>query len=40
METLEDRIKAFVSLSSGSGDGNECGCGFGSGYGSFDVFGD
>jgi hypothetical protein len=45
METLEDRIKAFVSLSDGSGDeygcgsGDEygcgcgCGCGFGDGYG-------
>ena len=34
METLEDRIKAFVSLSSGSGDGSGYGDGSGSGNGS------
>lgn len=33
METLEDRIKAFLSLSSGSGDGSGSGSGDGSGYG-------
>ena len=37
METLEDRIKAFLSVSSGSGDGSGdgsgCGSGDGSGYG-------
>lgn len=38
METLEDRIKAFVSLSDGSGD--EYGCGCGCGYGSEYGFGD
>ena len=34
METLEDRIKAFLSVSSGSGDGSGYGSGDGSGYGS------
>ena len=34
METLEDRIKAFLSLSSGSGDGSGDGSGYGSGSGS------
>ena len=33
METLEDRIKAFLSLSYGSGDGDGDGSGSGSGYG-------
>ena len=33
METLEDRIKAFLSVSSGSGDGSGYGSGDGSGYG-------
>ena len=33
MEMLEDRIKAFVSLSSGSGDGSGDGSGFGYGFG-------
>ena len=33
METLEDRIKAFLSLSSGSGYGYGSGYGSGSGYG-------
>lgn len=35
METLEDRIKAFLSLSSGDGDGD----GYGDGYGSGDGYG-
>ncbi len=33
MEMLEDRIKAFVSLSSGYGDGSGDGSGYGDGYG-------
>lgn len=33
METLEDRIKTFLSVNSGSGDGNGYGYGSGSGYG-------
>ena len=50
METLEDRIKAFLSLSYGSGYGSGdgsgygygsgSGYGYGSGYGSGDGFGD
>ena len=34
METLEDRIKAFLSLSYGSGSGSGSGSGYGSGSGS------
>ena len=33
METLEDRIKAFLSVSSGYGYGDGCGSGSGDGYG-------
>ena len=42
METLEDRIKAFLSLSSGdgSGYGSGYGDGYGDGYGSGDGSGD
>lgn len=43
MEMLEDRIKAFLSLSSGSGSGYDDGSGYGyddgSGYGSGDGYG-
>lgn len=43
METLEDRIKAFLSVSSGDGDGDGDGSGygygFGYGYGDGDGFG-
>ena len=34
METLEDRIKAFLSVSYGDGDGDGYGCGYGDGDGS------
>ena len=34
METLETRIKAFLSVSYGSGYGSGCGSGYGSGCGS------
>lgn len=39
METLEDRIKDFLSLGSGDGDGSGSGYGDGSGYGSGDGSG-
>ena len=39
METLEDRIKAFLSVSSGDGDGYGCGDGYGYGYGCGDGYG-
>lgn len=40
METLEDRIKAFLSVSSGCGDGCGSGSGSGCGYGSGSGCGD
>ena len=39
METLEDRIKAFLSVSYGSGSGDGYGYGDGDGYGSGDGYG-
>ena len=39
METLEDRIKAFLSVSYGDGDGDGDGCGSGCGSGSGDGCG-
>lgn len=36
--TLDDKIKAFLSVNYGSGDGE--GYGYGSGYGSGDGYGD
>ena len=40
METLEDRIKAFLSVSSGYGDGDGYGSGYGDGSGTGDGDGD